>query len=207
MPSFTETLRDKWESITPRERRLVVLLGIVAPIVLVIFLGFQIMDGLEMREKRNDRMRQALRVLDGVRAKGEQAKPADDVVALMTSEPLDLDSYVDNVAKKVPGVTIPRVGRKTPVNKDGFVHSAVNFEVRDVNVNQAKDFLEALETDSKLVAVTSLTITRKFRDEEKDKLDLKIDLATWSLEKKEGEGDGKGSGSAAGTADAKKGTP
>ena len=35
MSEFTEKLRDKWESITPRERRLVVVLAVAIPTVLI----------------------------------------------------------------------------------------------------------------------------------------------------------------------------
>jgi hypothetical protein len=196
MSEFTERMRDKWESITPRERVLVAALAVAIPVVLLVFLGTKIGDGLDAREARIAKMRKALVVLADLRARGEQ-EPPDAALAEMTATPVKLETYVSKAAEKI-NITKPNVTPRAPVQKDNFVTHSVQFEVRDLTVYQAKDLLEALETGSKLVAVTSLTINRKFRDEDKDKLDLKLEVSTYSRVPTGGEAEA-GSAAAAGS--------
>jgi hypothetical protein len=194
MSEFTDKLRDKWESITPRERRLVVVLGVAIPTVLIIFLGLKISDGLDNREKRVADMRKALNILQDLRIRGE-TKEADDAIAeLKKGTPIELTTYVGKAADKIQ-IPRPAVSPGTTVTKDGYTTKTVRFEVRDVTITQAKDMLEALETGSKLVVVTSMSINRKFRDEEKDKLDLKLEVATYAFENAQPGGSGSGAGS------------
>ncbi|MEZ4368313.1 MAG: hypothetical protein R2939_18850 [Kofleriaceae bacterium] len=60
MASLTESLRDRWDGISPRERRLVVTLLVALPLTLLIYLGMQISDGLDAIEARNARTRKAI---------------------------------------------------------------------------------------------------------------------------------------------------
>jgi hypothetical protein len=76
-------------------------------------------------------------------------------------------------------------------------------EVRELSLAQIKDFLEAIESENKTVIVSSLQIRRNFRD--KEKLDLNLEVVTWSKPAAEGGGDGKGSGSGTASGSAKKG--
>jgi type II secretory pathway component PulM len=193
MSELSDKMRDKWDGITPRERGLVVLLGIAVPTVVIIFLGLKISDGLDARERRISRMRKALIVLSDIRARGGDTKPENDVLAEMTSTPVTLETYVSKAAEKVQ-ITKPNVTPGSTQNQDGFVVHSVRFDVQSVTVIQMKDLLEALETGSRFVVVTSVTINRKFRDEDKDKLDLKLEVSTYSRAPKEGEGDGSGTG-------------
>jgi hypothetical protein len=196
MSEFTDRMRDKWESITPRERLLVLALAVAVPLVLVLFLGSRISGGLEARETRIAKMRRALVVLADLRARGEQ-EPPDAALAEMTSTPVKLETYVAKAAETIK-IAAPNVTPRAPVTKDNFITHAVQFDVRDLTVAQAKDLLEALETRSKLVVVTSLTINRKFRDEDKDKLDLKLEVSTYSRVPTEGDAAAGGSAAPAG---------
>ena len=56
-----DSLRDKWESISPRERRLVALLGASAIIVLVLYVALAIKDRLDALDAKNETARSALR--------------------------------------------------------------------------------------------------------------------------------------------------
>ena len=62
MSAITDKARDFWDRISPRERRMVLIAGIAAPITIAIWLGLSIRDGLVEMEARNDRMRKALTV-------------------------------------------------------------------------------------------------------------------------------------------------
>jgi hypothetical protein len=196
MSEFTDKLRDKWESITPRERRLVVVLGIAIPTVLIIFLGTKISGGLDDREHRIRRERKALEVLSDLRVRGGDSKQVDEaLIELKKGQPIVPETYVGKAFDKIQ-IARPTVTPGNNVTKDGIVTKTVRFEVHDLTVTQAKDLLEALETGSKVVVVSALTINRKFRDEDKDKLDLKLEVTTYAYENQPGAGSGSaGSGS------------
>src|SRR5512143_2591142 len=99
MSAISDKARDFWDRISPRERRLVILLAIAAPVCIAIWLGLSIRDGLVNMEARNERTRKALRVLDGMRAEGTPAQKTDDVVAMIGTEALSLPTYLDTAAK------------------------------------------------------------------------------------------------------------
>jgi type II secretory pathway component PulM len=176
MAAIVDNLRDRWENISPRERRLVALLGLAGAVILVVSLATSIRNGLADLETRNARARRALVALADLRVRGEVAKP-DDPTATIGKEPIKLESYLTRAAEKV-GITIPQYNPRPPVTKNGFVTHAGQVELRDLTITQVKSLLEAIETDSKVVVVTSLTLNRNFRD--KEKLDLKLEIATYA---------------------------
>lgn len=181
--SASDRARDFWDRISPRERMLVVLLGIAAPITLAIFLGLEIKDGLDKIEKRNAKTRRALVVLTDLRARGP-LQPADDIVSTMGVEPLSLDTYLRNAANKagfpIKGTITPR----NAVTRNGFVTNSVSIALDDLELEKVKSFLQEVETASKVVVVTNLDIKRDFKD--RKLVDAKLEVSTYSKEKPAG---------------------
>jgi hypothetical protein len=201
MSTFTDKARDFWDRISPRERRLVIIAAIAAPITLAIWLGLAIHDGLVAMEARNDKARKALVVVADMRARGQSATDVDDVVKTMGTEPLSLDTYLTNAAKKAKfelKSTITPHSAQPP--KNGFVTNSSSLRLDKLTIQQLKDFLMEIETGSKLVAITHLDLRRDFRD--KDKLTLDLEVSSYSKEAP-AKGDGSGAGSSG--SDAKKG--
>jgi type II secretory pathway component PulM len=194
-----ESVRTWWERITPRERTTVAIAGIAVPVIVALWIGLQISDGLGKREKANNDMRKALRTLANLRSAGP-AVPVDDTLANMPTVPTKLETYLEAAAKKV-NVTIPRYSPGTAITKNGFVTNSMRIEVNDVNIEQMKAFLQEVEQGSKYVAVTQLNIGRDFRD--KDKLDVRLEISTYA---KEPAANGAGSGSGSGSAGSGKGS-
>lgn len=192
-----DQIRDKWESITPRERRMVVVLGVSTVLILIIYVALEIRDGLASLEAKNAKARRALAALTAYKAQAQTATPVDDPVKLIGATEVKLETYIWDAAAKAK-VTVPAVNSRTPAAKGGFIAHAASVELREATLTQIKDFLEAIETDSRIVKVSSLQLRRNFRD--KEKLDLNIDVVTWSKagadgENKDGEGGGTGTGS------------
>jgi hypothetical protein len=162
----------------------VILLAVATPIVLAIWLGLNIKDGLTAMEQRNSKTRRALVVLTDLRARGPML-PTDDAVATMGVEPLSLDTYLRNAANKagfpIKGTITPR----NPVIRNGFVTNSVSISLEDLELEQVKAFLQEVETASKLVAVTNLDVKRDFRD--KTKVDAKLEVSTYSKEPRTGD--------------------
>ncbi len=207
MATISDKARDFWDRISPRERRLVVIAAIAAPITIAIWLGLAIHDGLGTMEDRNARSRKALDALADMRARGHtQANAGEDVVATMGTEPLSLDTYLANAAKKAKYELKGSINPRTPQTRNGFVTSTSTLSLDKITVDQLKDFLYSVENDSKVVAITHLDIRRDFRD--KDKLSVNLEVSAYSKEappKGEGGGTGGAPGSA-GSAETKKGS-
>ena len=190
-----DTLRDKWENITPRERMLVVVGGIAVPCILLLYLALGIGDRLDAMEKNNDKMRRALAVLAEYRARGGAPTASGPQGPEIPAQPVKLESYLDRAAQKV-GITVPSYKPHTPQPKgNGFTMHTVDLSVAGLTIEQTKDFLEAIETDNKLVVVSALQVKKNFSD--KTKVDLKLEVSTFS---KEGAAPAAGSGSGTGTA-------
>jgi type II secretory pathway component PulM len=190
MSAIRDKARDFWDGISPRERRLVIIAAIAVPVTLAVWLGLAIRDGLVDMENRNDHTRKALAVLADLRARGETHPKADDVVAMMGTEPLSLPTYLDNAAKKAQ-FTLKSTTPHPAVTRNGFVTNSVSCTLDDLTIDQLKTFLMEVEMGSKVVAVTHIDLRRDFHD--KTKLDVALEVSTYSKEpppKTEGGGSG-----------------
>jgi type II secretory pathway component PulM len=207
MSALSDRARDFWDRISPRERWLVVLAAIATPVVIAIWLGLAIHDGLDAMEDRNARTRKALTVLADLRARGQTHEQVDDVVATMGIEPLSLDTYLNNAAKKAQFELKSVITPHTPKPRNGFVTSSSSLTLDKLTIQQLKDFLQQIESGSKVVAVTHLQLDRNIRED--DKVNVTLEVSTYSKEpppKGEGSGSGSGSDSGSGSADDKKGS-
>ena len=178
--AVADRARDFWDRISPRERMLVVLLAVAVPITLALWLGFSIKDGLHDREDRINEMRNALKTLDRIKRNGQSTSPKDDPLKDIGPEPISLDTYLDNAAKKA-GFPIKGTAPHTPVTRNGFVTTSVSFSVDDIEIDKLKTFLQEVETASKVVVITSLETNRDRRD--RTKIDAKLVVSTYSREK------------------------
>ncbi|MCX5743257.1 MAG: type II secretion system protein GspM [Proteobacteria bacterium] len=176
--AISDRARDFWDRISPRERRLVVLLAIATPIIIAVWLGLAIHDGLVAMETRNDENRKALGIVEDLRARGP-AQATDDVVATMGTDPLSLNTYLTNAAQK-SGFTLKGTQPHTPVTKNKFVTNSVTCTVSELTLEQLTKFLHEIETGSKVVIVTSLDIRKNFKS--KEKLDATLEVSTYSKE-------------------------
>lgn len=192
--AFADRAQDFWDRISPRERKLVLLLAIALPITLALWLGFSIKDGLAEREARIDKMRRALTVIADLKARGPATPAEDDPLKDIGPEPLSLDTYLDNAAKKA-GFTLKGTTPHTPVTRNGFVTTSVSLNIDDLEIDKLKTFLQEVETVSKAVAITSLETSRDRRD--RAKIDAKLIVSTYSREKTEASGGTGGTDAAA----------
>jgi type II secretory pathway component PulM len=196
MSAITDKASDFWARISPRERRLVVIAAIAVPLTIAIWLGLAIHDGLDAMAARNTKTRKALDALADLRARGQTHEQVDDVTATMGTEPLSLDTYLTNAAKKAKFELKSTITPRQPVSRNGFVTNTSTLTLDNLTIEQLRDFLQDIETTSKVVAITHIDLRRDFR--EKDKLDVNLEVSTYSKEKPAGAGSGAG-GSDTGT--------
>jgi len=194
MSALTDKASEFWARISPRERRLVVLAAIAVPLTIAIWLGLAIHDGLDAMAARNNKTRKALEALTDMRARGQTHEQIDDVVATMGTEPLSLDTYLSNAAKKAKFELKSTITPRQPVSRNGFVTNTSTLTLDKMTMDQLREFLQEVETASKTVAITHLDMRRDFRD--KDKIDVNLEVSTYSKEKP---ASAQGSGSDTGT--------
>lgn len=192
MSAVSERARDFWDRISPRERGLVMIAAVVAPLTLVVWLGLAIGDGLAGMQARNDKMRKALTVLADLKARGPR-QPVDDVVSGMPVEPLSLETYLSNAATAA-GFVLKGTTPRNPVTRNGFVTASVSLNASDLTIEQLKKFLQEIETKSKYVAITRMDISRK-EYKGKDKLDVAMEVSTYAKEPTRKPDAGSGAGS------------
>jgi len=193
MSAITDRARDFWDRISPRERRLVLVAGIAAPIVLAIWLGLAIHDGLDAMEQRNEHTRKALAALADLRARGQTHAQVDDVVATMGTQPLSLETYLNTAAKEAHFDLKSTITPHQEQRKNGFVTNSSSLTLDKLTISELRDFLQRIESNSKYVAVTRLELRRDFHD--KDKVNATLEVSTYSKEppaKAEGSGSGSG---------------
>ncbi|MBS1118810.1 MAG: hypothetical protein H6Q90_1038 [Deltaproteobacteria bacterium] len=196
--SVSDRARDFWDRISPRERLLVAVGAFALPLTIALWLGLSIRDGLIAMEDRNDKTRRALVIVEDLKARGP-AQVVDDAVAAIPPDPIGLETYVSNAAKKGSLTFKGPIDRRPSVTRNGFMTTSVSCSLDDVTTEQLKGFLQEVET-SKVVAVTHIDLRRDFRD--KKKLDVTFEVTTYS---RPAQPSGEGSGSSAGSGEKKGG--
>ena len=168
MAAVTDKLRDRWERITPRERRLVTVLGATAVVLILGWVWMTIAGGLDDIEGRNDKKREALRSLaryrtDKALGAGDTAAPKVDI----PGAPIELESYLERITKEI-GVDIPGYNSLPEVAKGEYQQVSTKVQVRGLDIVQLKDLLHKIETGGGgAVVVEELHVKREFREEGK----------------------------------------
>src|SRR6266702_3515791 len=150
-----ERVRDTWERMGPRERRLASMLGFVVVVCLLGYVVFLINDGLNDLENRNADTRALLLSLETHR---------DDLAA---------DRSKQGGAEA--GVQI-RAQTERPTQIKGKFHElATQIVLFDLNLDQLAKFLRGIETTSPIVVTRHLLIKRSALQKEKfDRVEITV---------------------------------
>jgi cell division protein FtsB len=172
MANPIDSLRDRWEQMPPRERRLVTILVTTIVVGVAFYVALGIRDGLVALEDKNQQKREALRALALYRT---GAATTQSVVQI-PAEAEKLDRYIDGIIQKI-GIESPRYPQPKDTKKGKYIERTFKLKFDDLTITQLKDFLERIETGSKVVIVKELHVKVNFRD--KEKLDLDLTVATY----------------------------
>jgi len=173
MASPIDSLRDRWEQMPPRERRLVSILVAVIVFGVAIYVALGIRDGLTTLEDKNQEKREALRALS---LYGSGAAAAKNAIVDIPKEAEKLDRYIDDIIQK-SGIESPRYPQPKDAKKGKYVERSFKIKLDKLDITQLKNFLERVETGSKVVIVKELHVKQNFR--EREKLDVDIVIATY----------------------------
>ena len=172
-----EGLRERFEGLAPRERRLLMLLG--ATLVVCVFgVGvFRVSDGLGAIADKIGDTRTALRMLEqsGGQFLAQRNQPGDGAAAIGDEAPR-LATYLESVANEV-GIQIPETTERPIVAKGKFHQRSVEVKLRNVTVQQLADFLRKVETKSPIVVSERVYVRRSTfgSDDKLDAVELTID--------------------------------
>lgn len=175
--ALSDSARDFWDRISPRERKLVVFLVIAIPLGAALWLGLSIRDGLVSMEKRNEQTRDALDVVARIRAAG--GPQVEDPSSKLPTTPIALTTYVVKALDKTGLKSKGPIDERPSVTKNGVVTTTASCAVEDISTEQLKAFLQEIEGAQKAVAVTHLVVRRDRRDTKK--LDASFDISTYSM--------------------------
>lgn len=174
MANSFESLRMRWDGISEREQRLILVLGITFVVVIVVWVGMQIDKRLTALEKKNAKMRKALQALQYYRAEGGETEVAPQVV--FPKKPIKLETYLEGIAEQVE-IQIPSFRPLTPQANEDYTENSTRFQIREISVGDLADFLQKVEGNSQVVIVKVLQISQHFRNREK--LNVELDVATY----------------------------
>jgi hypothetical protein len=171
-------LRDWWEHLAPRERRLMSLLGITAVVCVFAFIGIMINNGLSELEKKNAAMRTALRTIDERRDVIVGASSQDSAVLAMIGDTAPpLATYLEGIEGEV-GVQIRNSTERPALPKGKFKEHALQVTLYNVTLAELTEFLRKIETKSPAVVTQRIYVKRS--SSSPDKMDrVEITVATW----------------------------
>jgi type II secretory pathway component PulM len=174
-----DRLRDMWERLGPRERRLGGLLGVVLVVCGVLYVGFMIQDGLHDLERHNDDTRAILATLHNRREELIEARSKQgETTAMIGDEHPALPTYLEKIAGEV-GVQIRAQTEKPTVARGKFHEHQTQITLFDVTLDQLARLLRGIETQNPSVVTQRLQVKRSALQKEKmDKVDLTV--ATFS---------------------------
>lgn len=170
-------IRASVSRLTARERAMLAglmtsVLGCVA-LVLVVF----IVDGLGTIETQNADMHEALRAIStGREAYLERKRQSTSQRARQPAAPA-LQTYLEQTAQEV-GISIPESNERPPAPRGKrHVERAVDFKLRDVDLEQLARFLHKVENGPYLVVTSALNVRPRYRNAER--LDAQITVSTF----------------------------
>lgn len=179
VPKAVVALQARVAQLTERERKLLLLLGLVAVVFLLMLGNLFVGNAFSAMRDGNEDRRAALDLLITERERflfeQEQARSLD---ARLDGNQLRLSSFVETTASQ-SGVPRPREFRdhSQPVGQTGVTSIETTVSFPSMSFEQLIDLLNAFEDSGELVFIQSLRITPARRGEHG--LDADITLATY----------------------------
>jgi type II secretory pathway component PulM len=184
-----EKLRDRWEQMAPRERRLAMMLGITFVVLFFGWIGFSIRGGLADLEKKNESTRAALKSIDEHR---DELTGGKTIEATAPADDVSLSTYLSVIANDV-GVKLPETTESTKPAKGKFEERSVEVTLRNITIDQLAMFLKRVETDRPGVVTQHMNV-KPYRNDHVH-MDVELTIAAFvRTEKAPAPGKGKGAG-------------
>jgi hypothetical protein len=162
-----EGIRDRWERMALRERKLLLVLGGVLAVALLFGIGLTISNGLKAIEAKNEETRSALRALAAYRA-GAAQRNTNTTAARITDDAPDLVTYLNGIVNELGLKSRPRYPSVKTNVKGGYAELSIDIRMPDpLTITELTQFLEKIETKDPRVVIKEMSLKRDFRDSEK----------------------------------------
>lgn len=176
--SRIQSLRDRFDRLSQRERTMVGALGVTFIVLLTLIVGFLITDGLSSMEQQNADMRQALRDIESHRdAYLRQKARTAQLESRLGRSTMQLGGFLEQCSKEA-GVDIPESNERPPVQVGKqYVERAIDLRLTRVKLDALTDFMKRIESGPTIVVVSALSV--HVRDDHHQELDVEMTVSTW----------------------------
>jgi general secretion pathway protein M len=198
------SLRERFEQLEERERRLLSIFALLAAVVLVLLIPVGVTAALHGNRSDNEALRDAIAAIESSRPAVERSKALHKVIEDRYARPAPpLTSFLANVAKEVE-IEIPETQDRQPVpHGKRYEEKSTKIMLRKVGMLKLARFMERIEQSGHPVAITQLNIRK--RGVEPDSYD--VDMVVSAFERKPDKVVAKADAKEASSAEAEKGSP
>jgi Tfp pilus assembly protein PilO len=170
-----EQLRGRWESLAPREKRLVLAFFVVAVVCVLGAVWMKVSRSLSRLETQNATAREALRLIAEHQDEILEKRNSLDAPERMIPETAPpLQSYLEGLATQAGNITITDSTERPVVVKGKYRELSVDLSLHGVSLDQLAKFLRLVETSSTAVATQHIRIHPYVSAHDKLDVDLTI---------------------------------
>lgn len=201
MAAAFSALRSAFAGISPRERRLLTILGGVLGVLL--FFGLYVWSSSMLDELESERASavDALRTIRNERSRiRARQQRRDQMLARYATRAPPLTSFIEGAARTANVTLAEATDLTSPPPTDGrrFQRRAVSIRLRRVDLQSLANFMDRIEAAPFPIAITSVRIRRRFGESNSYDVDDMM-IATWDrVEPARRTGNGNGGGSSSG---------
>lgn len=174
MASLIDQISESFQRMSRRERILVLGLAASLVVLLLALFSFLILDGLDTREARNERLRQVIRKLEKNRNRLMASKREDARLDIkLDRKPPALQGHIESIAKRLE-VEIKDYKPAKPKElgkRKRVLEKAVTISIYDIGLGKLMKFINALESGGYLIMITQLQVVPRSTDH--GRLDVK----------------------------------
>lgn len=171
----------EWNRMSPRERRLISILGGAFSICAFLLVAYLMFDSLQSMSQDNQDMRDALDAIAKHSDEYRDGKARAAAQALrIGSDPPQLAADLEAAAKEA-GIQIPETAdRPDAAAGKRYVEHSLDLKLRKVDLKSLATFLGKVETSRRLILITRLEIRRSFGG---DGTSVDVDLTATTYER------------------------
>ena len=174
-----QRVREYFDGLSPRERTLLLTLGVVIGLLIVLAGAYAIYDRIDTLEETNETMHRALRDIEKKRGPYLAARAlAAQLESRIGQSPLQLSGFLEQISKET-NIEIRETNPRTPepIGKK-YIQQSVDLRISKVALEPLLKFMRRLETyQSNLVLVTQLSI--RARDDKHQDFEVDMTVSTY----------------------------
>lgn len=166
-----------FDQMAPRERRMVIGLGVVFAVLIVFLVPARVSAYLGERSRQNEDLRQAIQDVHNARAKiAARRALLGDVAARYANKAPPLGTLVDTAAKSA-GIDIAVQTDVPPIPRGKlYTERATKLSVQKTGLKALATFMERIEQSGHPVAITQLDMTKRI---EADSYSVSMTITAW----------------------------